>query len=150
MGHHHEHGVRAPVEVEQQVGHLPGGSGVEVAGGLVAQHEAGRQHERPRERHALPLAAGELGRPVVEPVAEADPVEELTRPRLVVALARETSVGTRTFSSTEHCGRRKWSWNTKPIARLRKAASSGSGSAWVCRPSIVTRPEDGASSVPRM
>ena len=46
----------------------------------------GREHEGPGERRALPLPAGQLRRPVVEPVAEAHPVEELPRPRLVVAL----------------------------------------------------------------
>jgi hypothetical protein len=37
------------------------------------------------------------------------------------------SVGTSTFSRTEHCGSRQWSWKTKPMDRLRNADSSFSG-----------------------
>ena len=150
MGHEDEHGLLARVQLEQQVRHLSRGGGVEVAGGLVAQEEPGREDEGPGQRRALPLAARELRRPVVEPVAEAHAVEQVAGARLVVRPSLATTrVGTRTFSSTEHWGSRKWSWKTKPIARLRKAASSGSGRERGSSPSSVTRPAVGGSSVPR-
>ena len=34
--------------------------GVEIAGGLVGQHDGRVVHQRARNRHALPLAAGKL------------------------------------------------------------------------------------------
>ena len=46
---------------------LPVGSSASSSGGL-ADH-------RPGDRHPLPLAAGQLVRPVVEPVPEPDPLQ---------------------------------------------------------------------------
>ena len=59
---------------------------VEVAGGLVREQDRGLGDERPRDRDPLLLAAGELGRLVVHPVAEAEPLERLAGAR--VALGR--------------------------------------------------------------
>ena len=53
---------------------------VEVPGGLVGEHDRGPRHERAGDRGALALAARELRRMVVEPVAEADALEDLARP----------------------------------------------------------------------
>ena len=47
------------------------GRAVEVAGRLVGEDQGGIGDERPGDRDALLLAAGQLGRLVVEPVAEA-------------------------------------------------------------------------------
>ena len=47
-------------------------SGVEVAGGLVGQDDRRGADERAGDGDALALAAGELGRVVVEAVVEAD------------------------------------------------------------------------------
>ena len=51
--------------------------------GSSAKSTAGREDERPRHGDALLLAAGELGRLVPEPVAEADGGDELVDPGLV-------------------------------------------------------------------
>ncbi len=61
-----------------------------------------------------------------------------------------TRVGMRTFSRTVHCGSRWWSWKTKPMERLRKAASLGSGRAKGSTSSRRTVPAVGVSRVPRM
>ena len=55
---------------------------IEVAGRLVGQHQARPMHQRPGDRHALQLAAGELARPAGGAVAEPDGVEQLLRRRL--------------------------------------------------------------------
>ena len=64
-------GVEHPEDVED----LGTGHGVEVAGGLVGEDHRRLGDDRSGDRHPLPLAARQLGRPVVEPVAEADPLE---------------------------------------------------------------------------
>ena len=51
--------------------------------GSSANSTAGPVHERARHRDALLLAAGELGRAVREPVAQADGVDQLVEPLLV-------------------------------------------------------------------
>ena len=58
------------------------GGGVEVAGGLVGEEDAGPMAEGAGQRHALLLASRELGRVVVAAAAEADPVQQLVRPLL--------------------------------------------------------------------
>ena len=68
------------VELVDQGHDRPAGGAVEVAGRLVREDDRRPPDERPRDRDALPLAAGELGRPRREPVAETDPGERLGRP----------------------------------------------------------------------
>ena len=63
--------------------HLGAGAGVEVAGGLVGEHDRGAAGERAGARDALLLAAGQLARPVAEPVAQADRVDHGVEPLLV-------------------------------------------------------------------
>ena len=59
------------------VEHLADQLGVERRGRLVEEHQLRVHRQRPGDRHALLLAAGELVRVVVHPVAEADPIEQL-------------------------------------------------------------------------
>ena len=66
---------------------LPG-AGVEIAGRLVGEHQRRLAGERARDRHALHLAARELGRLVLHPVGEADLLEQLLDPLLALARAR--------------------------------------------------------------
>ena len=61
---------------------------VEVAGRLVGEQDRRAPDERPRDRHALALAARELGRRVASSRCdEADRVERLARPRPPLGLA---------------------------------------------------------------
>ncbi len=64
------------VEVEEELEDSGAVGGVEVAGGLVGEHDGGAEDEGAGERDALLLAAGELDGVVVEAVAEADGGEE--------------------------------------------------------------------------
>ena len=66
-------------ELGEHVVDLVGGRGVELAGGLVGEEEPRPVGERGAERDALLLAAGELRRPPVALLREADPLEQLVR-----------------------------------------------------------------------
>ena len=65
------------------------GRAVEVARRLVGEHDRRPSDERARDRDPLPLAAGELRRPAVEPVAEPD-----RREQRLAACARRSATGT--------------------------------------------------------
>ena len=51
------------LEPTQHLEHLGGHRWVECRGDLVAGKQSRLHHQGPRDRHALPVAAGELGRP---------------------------------------------------------------------------------------
>ena len=72
------------VQLEEQVGHGRGRGPVEVAGRLVAEQETRPQDEGARQGRPLSFPAGELGRTVVEALAEAHPREQLPRASLEV------------------------------------------------------------------
>lgn len=67
------------VELEQQGRQGVGGLPVERTGGFVSQEEARFVDEGTDEGHALPFPAGQLAWQMIEPVAEADAMEELAR-----------------------------------------------------------------------
>ena len=52
-------------------------AGVEVSGRLVGEQDQRAVDERARDRHALLLTAGQLGREVLGLLGEADEVEDL-------------------------------------------------------------------------
>ena len=58
----HDDGLAGVVEPAEHLHDLVAGRGVEVAGRLVGQDDVGVVDQRPGDRHALLLAAGELGR----------------------------------------------------------------------------------------
>ena len=68
-----------PVEAPQERKHLGRARRVEVAGRLVGEEQGRLVHQRPREGDALLLAAGELHRPMVRALGQADHVERLQR-----------------------------------------------------------------------
>ena len=55
------------LERTQHIQHGVGVLGVQVAGGLVGQHNGRPRDERPGNGHALLLAAAQLRGPVIEP-----------------------------------------------------------------------------------
>ena len=83
MGDHHDGLVELVHGVAQQLQHLRAGLRVEVAGGLVGEHDGRPRDERARDRDTLLLSAGHLGRAVLAPVGEADRLDELVHPRLI-------------------------------------------------------------------
>ena len=70
---------------------LDAGLGVEVARGLVGQHEGRVVHQRAGYRHPLALPPGELVRPVAHPIVELDQAERGGSP-LVPGRRRHTGI----------------------------------------------------------
>ena len=60
----------------EEVEDLLAGLGVQVAGGLVGQQQGRVVDQGPGDGHPLLLAAGELGRLVVQAVPQPHPVEQ--------------------------------------------------------------------------
>ena len=87
---------------------------VEVAGRLVGQQHARPVDQRPGDGGALHLAAGQLARLVLEPMAQADAVEHLAAPAGAsrgdggTSPSTECAIicGIRTFSSVVSSGSR--------------------------------------------
>ena len=73
--------VPLALQPAQQLHDLGAGAAVEVAGRLVGEHQRRLADDGPRDRHPLPLAAGQLVRPVAEPVPEPDPLQRATARR---------------------------------------------------------------------
>src|SRR5216684_6333690 len=65
-------GVAAGGELAEEIENLAAGLGVEVSGRLVGQQQRGLVDQSPGDGHALALAARQLVRLVVHPVAETD------------------------------------------------------------------------------
>ena len=86
VGDHHDRLVEVVDGVAQQFEHVVGGLRVEVAGRLVGEHDRRARDQRARDGDALLLAAGQLGRAVVQAVADADRVDQPVEP-LAVGLA---------------------------------------------------------------
>src|SRR5918996_796817 len=80
VGHHHD---GLPVVVHgraEELEELGAGPRVEVAGGLVREHDRGPADQGPCAGDALLLAAGELAGPMGEPVPESDRVDHGVEP----------------------------------------------------------------------
>jgi hypothetical protein len=78
----------APDQVLQQHHDRPSGLGVQLTGRLVSQEERRAIREGASDRDALLLAAGQLVGPVVDPVPEADELEQLAHARVALAWLR--------------------------------------------------------------
>ena len=73
VGDHHDRLPEVAHRVAQELEDLAARLRVEVAGRLVGEDDGRARDERARDRDALLLAARELGRAVVQPVARARP-----------------------------------------------------------------------------
>ena len=81
--------ARPPTATDaQQLEHGRPGRVVEVAGGLVGEHQRGLVDQRPRDRQPLLLAARELGRAARGRVDEPQPLDQRPRPRRPRGAAR--------------------------------------------------------------
>ena len=75
---------------------------VEVAGGFVAQQQAGRADKGPRNRDALPFAAGQFARQEVDAMRQADPFDRGQR-AVPSAAGRPAAVHLRQHHVLKHC-----------------------------------------------
>jgi hypothetical protein len=81
---------------------------IQLAGWLVGQEQARTVRERAGDRHALHLAARELGRPMAGALCEADILQQLGGPGPALAAAGAVSAcGSSTFSHAVSIGSRK-------------------------------------------
>ena len=83
MGDHDQRRAQVLLQPQQQVEDLGLDGRVERGGGLVGDDELGLEGEGHRDHRALPHAAGELVRVVVDPgvrLGDADPAKQLDRP----------------------------------------------------------------------
>ena len=89
VGHQHQRHAAFPGLAEQEVGDLPAGRLVEIAGRLVGDQHQRIGRQRAGNRHALLLAAGQLAGIVGDAVAEPDRLELARGDRERVAMAGE-------------------------------------------------------------
>ena len=89
VGHDHESLAALAVEAAEEGQDIGRPRRVEVPGRLVTQHQRGPIDERPGDRNALLLAAGELGGSVPRAIGQADEIERRERlgPPLGAAVA---------------------------------------------------------------
>ena len=123
VGDHHD---RLPELVDgaaEQPEHLGAGLRVEVAGRLVGEHDRRPAGEGPGDRDALLLAAGELVRPVPQPVADAT-ASSTPSYHSWSGLRRAMLSGSRMFSSAVSVGTRLNDWKTNPIWSRRSRVSA--------------------------
>ena len=106
VGDHDDRLVELAVELLEQLEDLAGAGAVEVAGGLVGDEQVGVGHDRPRDRHALLLAARELPGIVVLAALQADDPQRRQHV-LAPSAARQVgqqSSGSSTFSKAVSTG----------------------------------------------
>jgi hypothetical protein len=72
MGHHHQRRLKVGPQIEEMVLQVGAGEGIKRRERLVEEQRLRPRHQRPRNRNALRLAAGELARPHMRLVGEAD------------------------------------------------------------------------------
>ena len=83
MADRHQCGLGRPLEVEQEVEHLVGGVGIELAGRFVGEDHLGIVRERTRDGDALFLPARQRRRVLPTQVIDIEFGEELREPLFV-------------------------------------------------------------------
>jgi hypothetical protein len=136
VGDDQEGGAEVAVNAAHQGEDLVGRRGVEVAGGLVGEHQRRLARQRAGDRHALLHAARQLGalaQAIARPTARSSASASLHIARVGVTGRSRISAGSTTFSSAVKAGSRWWNWNTKPSVRARSAVRARRRGRW-CRP----------------
>ncbi len=81
VGDHHDRVAVRVDDLAQEREHAAPGAGVQRSGRLVGEHDLGPGDERPGDRDALLLAAGELGGTVAQALVQPDPRRDLAHLR---------------------------------------------------------------------
>jgi hypothetical protein len=84
VGHDDKDVVLSPVKIQKKGRDRIGRSLIQIACGLVANEQMRFAYQSARDSDALLLTAGELSRPVIDTVREADLGDQLLRTRVVV------------------------------------------------------------------
>ncbi|VTP64735.1 Uncharacterised protein [Leclercia adecarboxylata] len=103
------------------------GLAIEITGGFVGKEHVRAAIERPGQRHALLLTAGELRRKVIKTLTQPQLLQQglSARPALGRILAA-SKPGSSTFSSALRVGININDWKTKPMCFARRAARASS------------------------
>ena len=80
VGHHDDRLAEVAGGVLEELQQRRAGAGVEVAGGLVGEDDLRPGRQGPRHGDPLLLAAGQLRRPVAQPVGQSEGGDELVDP----------------------------------------------------------------------
>ena len=124
--------------------------GVQRAERLVQQQHARLDRQRPGQRHALALAAGQLAGIALAQILQLHQLQQFLDPALDLGARRAARARGRTFRpkamflATVMCRNRAYCWKTKPALRSRAGMSSQFRSA------KRTAPLSACSSPPRM
>ena len=116
------------VEVEQQLADLLAGGGVQRPGRLVGEQQRGPVHQRPGDRHPLPLAAGQPGRVGVGGAGRSAARPAARRPAargLRPAASRPAGRAAGRCPATVMSSSRLKNWKIMPTCRRRNRASAG-------------------------
>ena len=118
--------------------------GIDVAGGLIGDEQVGPIDDRPRDRDALLLSAGQRRRPRAGPVGKPDPGQHFPDRALdlVRRVAPAMRSGKATLSNADRCRIRRKSWNTTPMRR-RKCGRASRGASVSSSPNSRIRPRVG-------
>ncbi len=129
VGDHDDRLLELAVEDAELAEDLVGALAVEVAGRLVGDDQVGVGHDRPGDRDALLLAAGELPGVVVLPPFEADDPQGRHRAAASAASCERwvSRSGSSTFSNAVMTGIRLYIWKTKPTLSARQRVELGLG-----------------------
>jgi hypothetical protein len=130
----------------QELQHLLAGAGVQRAGRFVGDHRVWPHDKRAGDGDALLLTAGQLTRPVVEPVGETDPVGELAQPIPVDSVLGQPRRQSDVLGDRKRELMRLYAWKTNPIFTLRSSVSCRSVIPVSSVPPSHTDPDVGRSS----
>src|SRR2546425_4715296 len=150
VGDHDDGEPPLRVQWEEDGEDRPTGLRIEVAGGFVREDETRLRDQCAGDRHALLLAAGQLGRQArARRRVDAPPICSSTSAARTLAARHRSPTNPRghaTFSSAVKVGKRLKLWKTKPMWRRRRSLRASSD-RWVNSwPPTMTRPCVGVSS----
>ena len=148
----HEHGlIQLAAGGVQHGKNRVGVLGIEVAGGLVGQHDSRARDQGAGDGDALLLAAGELVGAMVEAAFDLQQASEFVEKFLVEGLAGGGDlVGQLDVGLCRDRGSKLKRWKTKPIWERRRLVRCGSESREKSLPWISSEPEVAEVRPPRI
>ena len=124
MGDEQNGQAQTAVDVFQQFQNRTGGGRIQCAGGFVAQQYFGVAGQCTGDRHALFLAAGQVGRVGVVFVRQADQLQQFGHALLISARGvLSSSSGSATLPNTVREESRLKCWKIMPIWRRARVSS---------------------------
>ena len=101
MGHQHYRKAVFPVQLAERIEDSCAAGLVQIAGRLVGQQQPGLRHQGPGDRHPLHLPPRQLPRLVVQPAAQAKPLQQICGP--LFRLAPHPPPGRHAIAHQQRC-----------------------------------------------